>query len=625
MWSDHETAVDFLGFHELVDSLELLIYNQALRPITIGVTGDWGSGKSSVLKMAMERIDALADDGDDDQPRIWAASFSPWMHEGYDDVKLALIDTILRKLDEVLPDGDARERLGALRDWIRRVASDKSGVKALFGTLLTLAGIADPSSLAGLPTINALGNSLIDTVPTPDGADEEGDEAPTTAFELRAMLGEVLYSLDGVIVVLVDDVDRCLPKDVVSTFEVMRLFSDIPNVVFVVAANKPMVTEAISAQYENLGYRRLDATTPIGEHYLEKMWQMEIEVPSLSADEVRVYLAMLCCDLYAPDSLEAIIQKVDAARDENQLRDLTDSDLMGMVDHELADEIRAQFERHLEWSRALSDVLATVERYLGNPRQIKRFANRLILAAERMRKHNDDVDVRVLAKLLFLADTGAAAYSRLASFVVAYPDKIGEWLAALENADTTDENLESLPEELTSWSEQPVVARWLVAEPPVADVDLRTYLRGVRRDPSLAGAGQMSKAEREILDRLLARPLVPRQQAVEDFKGLSEISREHIVAGLFRAISHEPRTRALDSVLAILGSESADMSRVADALRAIPSDKVPASLPDQIVVLLDAPLPDALVDVLETWAEEAGPGARKRAATVLAKLRGNAG
>ena len=51
MWSDNETAEDLLGFRLHSDLVREIVTDPALLPVTVGLFGDWGSGKSSVMRM----------------------------------------------------------------------------------------------------------------------------------------------------------------------------------------------------------------------------------------------------------------------------------------------------------------------------------------------------------------------------------------------------------------------------------------------------------------------------------------------------------------------------------------------------------------------------------------------
>jgi len=77
VWHDNETEIDLLGFDQLVDTIVYLVQQEEMLPLTVGVFGDWGSGKSSLMAMARKRLET--------NPLYVCVPFSPWQHKDYDD------------------------------------------------------------------------------------------------------------------------------------------------------------------------------------------------------------------------------------------------------------------------------------------------------------------------------------------------------------------------------------------------------------------------------------------------------------------------------------------------------------------------------------------------------------
>jgi hypothetical protein len=253
MWPDNETRIDLLGFDFLVDELLVILRDQRLLPVTVGVAGDWGSGKTSLVCMAEA---ALVDD-----PKVLTVNFSPWQFEDYEDVKTALMAAVIGALQERSRADEkfnekTKKRLGGL---VRRV--NLFGAATAVGRAALLAHGADLP-----PEVNALaGTQLLKPEPAEDGGQAEPDRLHSIAefrnefAALMADLGDDLQAL----VVFIDDLDRCLPDTIVDTFEAIRLFLHVPKTAYVIAADQRIVQAAIEARYpaNREGDRRSASTT----------------------------------------------------------------------------------------------------------------------------------------------------------------------------------------------------------------------------------------------------------------------------------------------------------------------------------------------------------------------------
>ncbi len=94
MWKDSETNIDYLNFNYLVEVITELVTDNDITPSTIGVYGDWGSGKSSIMKMVEEKIESQKDKS------VIFVHFNGWLFEGYEDAKTALCGAILDAVQE---------------------------------------------------------------------------------------------------------------------------------------------------------------------------------------------------------------------------------------------------------------------------------------------------------------------------------------------------------------------------------------------------------------------------------------------------------------------------------------------------------------------------------------------
>ena len=117
MWPDNETARDFLNFSGVADTVAEIIVQARGRPISIGVSGAWGIGKSSMIKLTQASL--AKRQRQPGQREFIFVEFNAWLYQGYDDACAALTDVITSKLED---EAEKRETvISKAKDLLRRV------------------------------------------------------------------------------------------------------------------------------------------------------------------------------------------------------------------------------------------------------------------------------------------------------------------------------------------------------------------------------------------------------------------------------------------------------------------------------------------------------------------------
>ncbi|MBF0450292.1 MAG: hypothetical protein HQK75_06295 [Candidatus Magnetomorum sp.] len=95
MWNDVETTQDLLNFKVVADTATQMIKDGNGQTVSIGVSGSWGVGKSSLVQMIGESLKSL--DGGKNYIFI---NFNAWLYQGYDDARMALLQKVAYKIME---------------------------------------------------------------------------------------------------------------------------------------------------------------------------------------------------------------------------------------------------------------------------------------------------------------------------------------------------------------------------------------------------------------------------------------------------------------------------------------------------------------------------------------------
>ena len=513
MWADNETTEDLLGFQVHANLIKELVTDQALLPLTVGVYGDWGSGKSSVMKMVQKSLDESENDGH------ICLYFNGWMFEGYDDAKSALIESILLQLikHKKLKDkiGDTAKDLLKSVDWFRagsfllkNVAIP--GIKAYATGGLSVipdavAKLGNAISNIGKEDVEKLSESLGDAQLMDEIklAKESFDKnssfgnIPKTVREFRSKFEELLEKTEITsLVILIDDLDRCSPERIIDNLEAIKLFLNVKGTAFVIGADERIVRHAIEHRYKSLNFTSNEITEygAIITDYLEKLIQIPLRLPKLSSSDVETYMSMLICKRDLPkDSYQTLLECFKKFRLE---------DKHSVVSYE---KIREFLPNDVALPKDLSVILQIAslisQSLKGNPRQIKRFLNAFMLRKKLGKVAGFELQSEVLAKLMALEYTKLNLFQQLNE----WQQKQGGRALALEDMETQVENSKKVENDIyKDWDNVPCL-KWLQIEPKLGGVDLGDYF-WISRDKiteSVDGANlyptQVRRAFKELM------------------------------------------------------------------------------------------------------------------------------
>lgn len=507
MWPDNETERDFLNFSGVADTVAEIIVQALGRPISIGVSGAWGIGKSSMIKLTRSAI--ASREKKDGASKYVFVEFNAWLYQGYDDARAALMDVIADKLGE-----EAESRHTAL-DKVKSLAKRIKWLRAA-----KLAATSAVSVYLGVPSVGAVGE-IIDLGKRvwnegvgKDTADAAGKTATDAAKEgsellkpkedtsppkeiqaLRDAFEQTLEELGITLVVLIDDLDRCLPETTISTLEAIRLFLFLKNTAFVIAADNDMIKHAVRKHFVGISDDLLVT------NYFDKLIQVPIRVPQLGTQEVRAYMMLLFVDnsVLSDGDKEKIRAAVIGQLRQTWQGKKVDRAFVQTLGVKLPESLVGQFDT----AERLSSLMTTASGILGNPRLIKRFLNALSIRMTISKAQGVGVDEAVLAKLLLFERIGdTAAYAELVKHVSADAEGKPAFLKEWEEAGTAGRELDLK----APWT-APFVKEWLALSPPLHDTDLRGALYvGRENAPLITPEDRLSSDAAELLSALLEHP-----------------------------------------------------------------------------------------------------------------------
>ncbi len=647
LWSDEPSKIDFLAARAIAETVSDAVLDDALDPLAIGLSGPWGSGKTTVLELIKADLDARSDL---EHAKIITVRTDPWRYDPAVGAKESLIgevlDAIAAELAERLA-GVEESKGDKVKKLLKKLSDRIDWAKAL--------KLAAKSSL----TLQVPGiDDVLSLIREPATGSDSGKDEPRGLAGFKAEFAELLGSDELAhvrrVAVLVDDLDRCLVDTVVETLEAIRLFLSVEGMAFVIAADEDRVADAIRTKLPewSMPAERADdedalpAEAP-SKLYLHKIVQTTVPLPALGAFDTESYVLLLQLqnridDRLSEEQLAEIIAECQRLRAFGALDDL-----------KAPDELDVQQE--LSFARRLTTIL--YEKLRGNPRRIKRFLNDLNIRRSIAARRGIELEFDVVAKLMVLEVLLPDQFQAVLSWL--RTGELRDRLKALETLanrpkqelvadaepepepvddvasedpvtpegsdeptapDSDDEAVDALPVmENTAPSVAPHFAddmiRWAKLPPDLHDLDLSPYLHlaaSFRGD--LLVSAELPQHLRDLAAQLASTRTVDRRQLTDDsLRALTIDDVNQLVRHLaLRAHDRVQEQRgAVSGMVRLAGLHASAQPAVLDAFSRLPvSDLQPGTA----IILAGTEIP-GIKDVINGLAAKLPDGKIKKALT----------
>ncbi len=303
--NDQPTEKDALDFTPYVETLADIIQT-GNTPLTIGVFGTWGSGKTSLMKMVWNGIPESEYKG---LPKDFTVAwFDAWKYDKEESLWRAFLLCVLSALKKTAGDhGKPVEEFDKLQTLLyREMEIEKVGGVTI--DLGKIGGVAAKSlaqlTLSFIPGLSTL-TKLVEELQS--GAAKNVDDATAAIQRERTkiyieqiqFLEQFQKTFTGLIqkhvkpnrlVVFVDDLDRCLPEKAIEVLEAIKLFLDAEDCVFVLGLDQEVIARGIEMKYKELGEKQEGDEsrhfTIEGVRYLEKIVQLPFQIPPVEQNDM---------------------------------------------------------------------------------------------------------------------------------------------------------------------------------------------------------------------------------------------------------------------------------------------------------------------------------------------------
>lgn len=537
MWTDNASKIDMLFYKPYADIISETAINTDDDPLTIGVFGLWGAGKSTLLNMIQGSYK--------DETGVICVSINAWIFEGYEDAKSAVMEALLRELDEKAPQSLKK----FFKKLLKKIDFVKVGTKLASASAPVIASLVTGNPVPIMLNLPSGAKEIESTIKSVSDSIKEmkenymKDETPITesaVSNVRAFRKEFEEALSSNeikrVIVLLDDLDRCQPDRIIETLEAIKLFLSVKKTTFIIAADDNVIQYAIKKKYPNVDGFNVE----LDKEYIEKMIQLPIQIPELSSKDIQNYLLLLVLQKYMDkEKFGSLIKKIEDNKmmvNSNALEIKQIEEVCGSIYEGILSDEKKEYQEVVDVILQVREIASHTLK--GNPRQVKRFLNTFITKRRLSQIYfGNDLNMGIMAKLLILHKLSPELFNQLNVWNASFnmdSDAGNEQYKLMRQG--MEDNMPDSPYQ--KWY-KPRIKDWINC-PPVElekeNLDRYFYLTREILNRTDDLENNLSEDSKHILDRINSVTPGAAPRIVEDMKKLSSNDFEDVITIILKRI-----------------------------------------------------------------------------------------
>lgn len=227
---------------------ELILKYKEGESLVIGLTGAWGSGKTSLINLALEYIQRNSD-----TRKTIIIEFNPWNFSDQNQ----LIFQFFEHINDALGTKDTSEDIKELKRVLKKYSRIIEPLKFV------------PLFSKGIAFISYVFKSLV----------ESFKEQEINLKKTKEELNRLIEKLEIRLIITIDDIDRLSSNEIKQIFQLVKTLGDFSNTIYLLSFDKNVVSESLKEIQKGDSFE-----------YLEKIIQVSFDIPNISKSELQKIL-----------------------------------------------------------------------------------------------------------------------------------------------------------------------------------------------------------------------------------------------------------------------------------------------------------------------------------------------